>query len=347
MIIPYLIILLFLGALIIPFSKSDVKWKQIIICVCLAVLVLFFGLRGPVGDDYYTYKQYYESLNMADSIVFGPGFWLLNALLRLMHLPFQCLLLAITLVSNLLLVRFVKKTGINAPLMLMISFAMGGIANQIDFIRNFLSIMVFVNSFDYIFEKNPRKYILLNLIGMTFHYSSVIFIPLYWLINRDFKQKSYICIYITVILLSFMHLHFLSFIPDVNKDSYMGHLHEYIDTYSTITIKFSMGTIERILTGLAACLCYKQLSQTKYGIIAINSFMLYTLCYGLFSGYAILGTRLGNLFVYCHWLLWPLLLKAMPNKSLRYVSIGFMCLFMLSQILALSRLAQWEYTLCF
>lgn len=346
MILPYLIVLLLLGALIIPFSKSNDKWKQIIICLCLIVLVLFFGLRGPVGDDYNTYKQYYESLSISDTIIFGPGFWLLNALFRVVHLPFQLLLFFITLISNLLLVRFVKKTGINAPLMLMISFAMGGVANQIDFIRNFLSIMLFVNSFEYILEKNPRKYFLLNAIGITFHYSSVIFIPLYWLLNRDYKQKSYICFYLAVILLSFLHLHFLSFIPNVEKESYLSHLREYVDTYSTITISFSFGTVERIVTGLAACLCYKQFSQTKYGIIAINSFMLYALCYGLFSGYAILGTRLANLFVYSHWLLWPLLIKSMPNKFLRIAFVCFISLCMLSQIMALSKLPQWQYTLC-
>ena len=347
MILPYIIVYLFLGSLIIPYRRSDEKKRQIIIWICLIVLVLFFGLRGPVGDDYYSYKQYYESLNWSDTIIFGPGYWILNAIFRVLHLPFQCLLFFITSVSNLLLIRFVKKTDINAPLMLMISFAMGGIANQIDFIRNFLSIMLFVNSIDYIFERNPRKYLLLNLVGLTFHYSSAIFIPLYWLINRDYKQKTYVIIYITVTLLSFLHLKILSFIPETDNGSYMGHLHEYIDTYSAIPIGFSLGNVERILTGLAACLCYKHLSKTKYGIIAINSFMLYAICYGVLSGYAILGTRLANLFVYSHWLLWPLLIKAMPNRFLRNFSVCFMFIDMLFMILSLSNLPQWQYTLFF
>ena len=345
--IPYVVVFLFFASLIIPYHRSDEKKRQIIIWICLTVLVLFFGLRGPIGDDYFNYKSYYESLNLSDIIVFGPGFWGLNAVFGFLHLPFQCLLFFITLVSNLLLIRFVKRADINAPLMLMISFAMGGIANQIDFIRNFLSIMLFVNSIDFIFDKNPRKYFLLNIIGMTIHYSSVIFIPLYWLLNRDYKQKTYIIFYITVTLLSFLNIQFLSFIPDTDNESYLGHLHEYIGRYSTITISFSLGNVERILTGLAACLCYRQLSQTKYGIIAINSFMLYAMFYGVFSGYAVLGTRLANLFVYSHWLLWPLLVQAMPKRSMRYFSIGFAGIYMLFMILSLSSLPHWQYSLCF
>jgi hypothetical protein len=101
------------------------------------------------------------------------------------------------------------------------------------------------------------------------------------------------------------------------------------------------------MTGLAACFLYKRIIENRYGLIAVNSFMLYALCYGLFSGYAVLGTRLANLFVYGHWLLWPLILKETTNKHLRIFAMVFIGVFLTCRIISISILPQWHYSLFF
>ena len=54
-------------------------------------------------------------------------------------------------------------------------------------VRQSVAIMMFYYSFRYIKEQNLKKYLILNGIGCLFHSSAILFIPLYFVLNRRFK----------------------------------------------------------------------------------------------------------------------------------------------------------------
>ena len=67
-------------------------------------------------------------------------------------------------------------------------------------VRQSVAIMIFYYSFKYIEKHNFKKYAILNGIGFLFHSSAILFIPLYFILNKKYKFKmKMILIFATVL----------------------------------------------------------------------------------------------------------------------------------------------------
>ena len=187
--ISYLLLLFILGILADFFRKSDEVTRQKINIICIALFILFFGFRGFVGDDWINYYPAFEELSFAnladffysfDESTFEPGFVLLMLLCKSTINNYHFLVLVCTLINCFLLFRFIFRNIKNTPLALIVFLCMGGLIMEINLLRNSISILLFVNSLDYIQERKPLKFYMMNLLGLTFHVTSIIYFPLYF-----------------------------------------------------------------------------------------------------------------------------------------------------------------------
>ena len=340
-------ILLFILLLLIGwrYESSSCRNKYIYDCVCVVVLVLFFGLRGEVGDDWGAYKEFYDQRSWAGK--FGLGFSFVNLLSSSLSLPFQFVIFACTGVTNLLLYRFANKNTLNVPLFFALFLAFDGLVNEMNFIRNTIGIVIFLNTIEYIEQRDIRRYMLFNLVGTLFHYSSFIYLPFYWLLGKRLSVKTYSIILLTAFCLFFFHLPLLAiFTTDSGPILDIPHFGEYI--YNNLSIRplqFTYGYIEHLLTGIAICILYENITTVFLHRVAVNAFLIYCLCYCLFSHYAIIATRLANLFVFSHWLLWPPILLSISARRVRAVVSVWLLISMLLRLLSISLMSQWEYKL--
>ena len=172
-------------------------------------------------------------------------------------------------------------------------------------------------------------------------------VPLYWLLDKRLSVKAYSIVLVTVFFLFFLRLPLLTiFLTDSGPILNIPHFGEYIYTDSPCyPLQLTYGYVEHLLTGIMICILYDKLTAVLLQRVAVNAFMLYCLCYCLFSNYAIIATRLANLFVFCHWILWPHILSSI---SLRRVRIGvcvWVFISMMLRLLSISLLPQWEYKL--
>lgn len=345
---PYFYVFAILLVLVYPYQKANENTRNIIRWGCVNLFVFFFSFRGAIGDDYMHYYDYYNNVDTSNLLLYSPGYGLLNLLFSYFSLPFQCFLAFLSLITNGLLAIFLWDKKVNFPFAFLVFFALGGIVNEVDFVRNIISIILFAYSITHIEERNLKKFVLINTIGLLFHYSAILYMPMFWLFQKSMNRISYAAIMGLCLVLSFFYLPVLDFVPkclSLMDLSYTEHVREYFTLYENQHLSFSFGTIERILTGFAVYYYYDKLMNEKYGKIITGSYLIYFICYEVLNNYAVLATRLANLFVFSYWLLWPLIIDYQSTCKRKIIIIFIMCFYMTCRLIGLSTLPQWEYSI--
>lgn len=351
MLSPYLWIMLLLVGLIYPYEKAGERVRVVVWWGLLNLFVLFFGLRGCIGNDYPAYQQYYRDLFLPDTPHHEPAFAALAMALRALHLPFQCFVFACSCIINVLLFRFVWQQRLNAPLVLCVFWAMSGIINQIDFTRSTISIMLFANALPYLERRQAGRYFALTGLACLFHYVAVVYLPLYFLLHRRLQRQHYLTAVLLLTVMAMLHLRFLDLpfelIGTGSEDSLIAHYRQYVTLLGGLQLGFSIAAVERLLTAALVIVCYDRLCDTPRGRMAANGFLVFYLCYTLLSGYAVMATRLANMFVWSYWLVWPLSLLSIGQVRVRRGVLGVMLAYMLMRVWGVAHVGKMNYATCF
>ena len=349
--LPYLLVFLTMVALIILYHQSSRKTQQIICWVCLCIFILFFGLRGDVGDDFRAYKDFYEWQTWEHVTWNDFGFAFLIMLFKTLHLPFRFFIFILSALTNLLLFRFIYRQGMNVPFMLCVFLGMSGVVCEVDFIRSTLCMMLFVNSLHYLERCDNLRFFALNLMGLSFHVSALLYLPLYFFYHRAIPR--WLLFVLLCLGISFwgIQYRFLDFVPILCESTQLEiihHIGEYVLLFGTLHLDFSIATLEMILTCIAVIVCYDRLiggENMPNAKVAVAGFCLYFFFYSFFGYYAVLATRLANQYVFSYWILWPMLLKCITSSKVRRVLVVLMLLYLIVRLMSMSMLPQWQYTL--
>jgi hypothetical protein len=229
--------------------------------------------------------------------------------------------------------------------MLCIFVATGGVASEINFLRSMVALMLFVNSLDYLCNRKPFPFFLMNIIGVFFHFSSLLYLPCYFILHKRLSPTALWVILAVAAILSPFHIQFLGFVPllaDVLDFGFLQHFAQYVIAPGPQPLGFTTGLIERLLTAFAVCYYYDKLTKTPLLRVAVNAFLFYFLFYSLLSGYPTLATRLGNMFVFAYWLLWPAILK-LANGWSRYTIAFLMFVYLALRVGSIAIHPQWHY----
>ena len=344
---PYYGLLALLVALIYPYEHADEKNKRRMMWLLLALFTLFFGLRGNVGDDYHYYHNMYNH-EAFFHLASMPLFALAMEAFKALHIPFEGFIFACSCLINALLFRFMSRQPGNLPFLLSIFVGLSGVVNEIDFIRNTISILLFANSWYYIQQQQPRQFYLLNIAGALVHYSALVYLPFYYLARKTLSPKVYLGIILGGVVIYFLYIPFLHIIPQIfdHENEFTKHVYTYIHTY-TRAMGFTIAFVERLLTALLIYLFYEELLQDRISRTAVYAFVLYFISYTLLSNYAILGTRVANLFIPCYWVLWPALLRRLEGSLVRTCALGAIYFYLILRLLTISLMPQWHYTTIF
>jgi hypothetical protein len=83
----------------------------------------------------------------------------------------------------------------------------------------------------------------------------------------------------------------------------------------------TLGYLERVGTSLLIMLYYKKLyDKSALNIIFVNSFIVFFVFYFYFSEVSIILTRLGNLFIFSYWIIWPKIIE-LSSSTTKYILI--------------------------
>lgn len=345
--IPYVILVLIYGLLADYYRRVDDTGKLNINMACVAIFLLFFGFRGFVGQDWSNYYPVFDQLSSAnigeffysfDETSFEPGFVLLMLCCKTFFNSYHFMVLVVVLINAFLLFRFLFKNVSNTPLALIVFLCMGGLIMELNLLRNSISILIFLNTLQYITERKPFPFFFWNVIGMTFHVSSVMYLPLYFFFHKRCPK------WLFLFLLVIGNVIFLSGIKFVTPiliavasnlgEVYVELVEAYTEgKYSDIELVLSIGYIERLLSGILIYCYYDKLIEIrKDNILYINAFLMFYMMFFIFAEFAVIGGRLANLFTFCYWILWLDLLRCITLPNNRKLYIGYLVIYCLLKV---------------
>lgn len=190
-----------------------VKTRKFYIIVSFLIAWLVAGLRYDVGSDYFNYVRMYNEIGdiglfwALSTFRAEPLYVILNWIVYLFTgQPEFIFIVTSFLVLILVYVNVLqKKESLNVGLAIFIFMALYYFPN-FTFIRLSIAVAIVFYSFKYLVNKNLKRFIFCILIAIGFHYTAIIMLPIYFLVNKKDKyiwQKHILLVLSTIIILVF------------------------------------------------------------------------------------------------------------------------------------------------
>ena len=324
--IPYMEVFgfLLLGGAVDVFGKNERK-KHMLFVFSIILLIGFLGLRGFIGWDWWAYYPSYNNLPGGFNYEIGYEIWsniFYKIGLSYHHFTF------INTVADILILAYVLKKYSKYPIFSMFLFlAVQGLSFEVDLLRNAKAVLLFIISIQFIKERKIIPFLILNILGMTFHISSIIYLPMYFILNRNYSRK----IILPLIILGNIYyifdtkifIHILEYMSSVLPAAVGGKITSYLSIIPQ-NYKLPIGTLyfERLVTFIMVFFfLHKEKNhrekENPYSLIMENSFYIFYLIFLFTSEFFIASTRIGILFIYANWFLWGDIIENLRDTKIK------------------------------
>lgn len=328
--ISYLGVAVFLaiGSVVEQRSK-DKRMRENFFRFSLLLLILFFGLRGYIGYDWYSYEINFRALPSIREILnpeyhkiffssYELGFQIYTSIIKFFTENYFIYNFINNIIDFILLYIILKRYSKYYLLSLALYFAIYGLAFEIDMLRNIKSILCFLLSIKYLEERNLIKYSLLNLLGVCFHISSIIYFPMYFILKINWNRKLILALFVLGNIYYFLDMRIvLKLITEHGEIFPMGIGKRLAGYFSIIPLDFPLGFtpyyLERLLIFLLCWFVDERIKVRSYGNIMLNSIYIWVFFFLYFSEFSIVSFRFSLLFAYSYWFVLPILLDIYPK----------------------------------
>ena len=160
----------------------------IVMASTILIYGLVLGLRKGVGGDYDGYVGYYTSLSEGMALADVPyewGFFQLIKLLRAFDLPPAALFLATCTIQMGFIASWMRRQAFLAPWYIYFFFTSLLVFESMSTIRQALAYGVILSALPSIQKRQWIFYSAMVLLATLFHKSALLFLPLYFLLDRD------------------------------------------------------------------------------------------------------------------------------------------------------------------
>lgn len=314
--IVYLILLLVIMVLAFLSNKVKGNGKNIIIFLIFLSLSIISGIRYNVGADYLSYQTFFNYIGEFSNSDYEIGYYLLNYILKFLFNNSVSVFLVTSMIINYFICKMIKDND-NHILSYFIYICGTLFFFGLNGIRQTIAMSLFYYSLKFIKTKDFKKYLICNLIGILFHISSIIFIPLYFVLDKPIKNKKKIIILIIAFLLSNSIVKILSNVLLNSRYSFYILKSEYY-IKSTLNISSIINFLILILYSIFTD------KNDKNNCIFENIHLIAAII-SILMPYLPLANRLFMSFRYIEFLSVPNLLK---NLSLKNKKIGAFIKFM-------------------
>lgn len=336
---PYLIVLLILLLLFLKGNEylNDLKKFANIRIATVVLLLIFIGLRGHIYSDWYSYFPYFRDLptfwsggvfKELYSANMEPGFTLYSILIKSIFPNYFVWVFINTAIDIWILDRVFSKHTKYYVLAFMAFFVFNGLIVEFNLYRNSKAIMLFILSLHYLNDRKFVPYVLINLLAVTFHYSALLFFPLYFIIGREIPRYIVFVVFIISNIVFVFHVKWISFILGdivslINIASISDKTNIYTESADQVVL--SLGYIERLITFLVFTFYYKKLVEyNSMNRIFYNVFLVYLISILCFAEIQVFSERFSFLFICSYWFLYPNLLAVLAYKRSKCI---YLCIF--------------------
>ncbi|GHV72039.1 capsule biosynthesis protein CapK [Spirochaetia bacterium] len=196
-----------------------------------------------------------------------------------------------------------------------------GVALEINLMRNVKAIMLFLISIKYIETRKLWPYMAINACGIMFHASSIVYLPLYFILNRSYSKILILSLFLAGCVIFLFSIKWIKglIIPLAEMGntrlSILVRIYLDSDLYSQSS-GLSIGFIERNLTFIIFLIYHDKLvKNSNQNIIFLNCAFIYNFIYLFCSELYALIFRFPFLFVFSYWILYPRIYNILSRKK--------------------------------
>ena len=278
------------------------------------LMLLFVGLRGFVLTDFVNYFPLFQRIPVISKLqsfhffAIEPGFVIYTSIIKTLGFNYFDWVLINTFIDFLVFRHFFKLYSPSQVLPLICMMAFNGILIEFNLYRNIKAIELFLLSFPFLLQRKFIPYLILNLIGLSFHNSAIIYLPLYFILTIRLNKM---VVWGLIAIANIIFLCRISVISNiVNSISFMEVLNGYdkLMTYSSIDQAkgLSIGFLERTFSIFTFTLLRDKLIHKHHYYNSIyNCYLIYYLCFLIFYEVPVFLQRIPILFVFSYWILYP------------------------------------------
>lgn len=331
--LPYLVVFfvfVFSGFLENKLSKRQDLWGVRIFVIVTAII--FIGLRGHILTDFVNYYKFYEKLGfdtVFDQGVYSPGFVLFSYICKSLYLNYFAWIFLNSLIHVAILSFLFKKYLNNVSLGLAFYLAYRGVIIEFNLLQNALSLLLFFLSISSLSERRFGRYAFYNVGGAFFHISSILFLPLYWVLHL--KCSRIFSVWLVVIANLFFWggsdliiVLIRVAIEQASNPLLAQYLYFFVDPSN---YGLSVGYLERTLL-IFIFIYYRSwiMSNIPNGAIFFNLALFYYCSFIMLAPIDVLVDRVTLLFILSYWVILPgLLVKSHKYRTILvflFVTLG-------------------------
>ena len=325
----YFGIMAFLGiGVIVEEMSNNKRMRENFFIFSLLLLILFFGLRGYIGYDWYSYKPNFDTISGIGELIKGNfkifksgyemGFQLYSSIIKTFTQNYFIYNFINNSIDFIILFYVIRRYSKYPILSLFLFFGIYGVALEVDLLRNVKSIMLFLISIRYIEERKIIKFMLLNIFGMFFHYSSILYLPMYFILNIKWNKKFILFLFIlgNIYYLSDIRI-VMRVIKEYNTLLPAGIGARLSGYFNIIPLDFPLGFskyyFERVVMFFLCWFGSDIIGEKKYGNIMMNSLYISIFFFLYLSEFSIGAMRFALLFISSYWFIFSFLLEIYPK----------------------------------
>lgn len=324
------ILALLLGSRKIKFKQHitiDMFW------IIGVIMILICGARSTtIGLDTHMYKRVFENFRSIPSMAlfFGGhdyGYYFLDYIVSRLF-DFRVFMMVCSFISIYPILFIINKHSKNRGMSLAIYIMFGYYTFCFSGMRQAIAIGICAIAYNFALEKNMAKYLVMILLASTFHFSAIIFLPVYWLEKIPFTKNTFYLAIASVLAVKLCSPLLISiaskYVRVVEDSGYVGSNRMIIFMILTVLLGFIFLNIKRI-------------ENKKEGKILLYTQIITCMIWIMATSY---NNGWARLYFYYHiyiMLFVPYLLSNIKDKSIKiivssgYVGIGFYMIY--SQIL--------------
>ncbi|MEG1451024.1 MAG: EpsG family protein [Cetobacterium sp.] len=304
---------------------QNLKIKERLLKVIVIFLIIFLGTRGLLGWDWYFY--YPSFLN--ETYIYEKGYMIYTTFIAGIYRNYIFYQL-ITGTIDIVVLYYIFKKYCKFPILTFaIFFSIQGLQMEVELLRNMKAIILFLISIKYIEERKIFPFLLLNFVGITFHWSALIYLPMYYILNFKYNKKFIVSVFILGSICYVFDIKILANLLEKLEFITSGPLKEKILNYRSILPVESFRGLnlfyfERLVLFFIAYF-YEKNNILKNSAYIWISIFLFT------SELSIVSVRIGILFIYSVWIIFSRGVE-IENKKISYSLLSvilFLCGFRL------------------
>lgn len=215
--------------------------------LCSSALIIVSGFRYMIGTDYYNYIRSYEwsqSLSLTTIDYFDePGRYIIMLVSRMIYNDPVTFFVISAIITITLVIRTIWRYSEDIQLSVALYIFIGAWHGSFNGIRQYIAASILFAGHRLVYERKFWKYLIVVLIAMAFHRTSIVMLPLYFILSRELNWKTVIELIIGIIVIRLSYDNLLSTMAFFKGSTY--------DTYSNMAYMNRDVNLIRVLVVLA------------------------------------------------------------------------------------------------